>query len=128
MTDSNKLTRRDFTLSSALTLLGGVAITITGCGDSGGTGTPTAPAPTPTTATPSSDVTGTVGSNHGHTAVITAAELTSDSTLMLDIIGTASHPHTVELTPTDLNQIGAGTRVTKTSSIEDAHDHRVTFN
>ena len=125
MTDSNKVTRRDFTVSSALALLSGVAITITGCSDSGG---PTTPAPTVTTPPTSSDATGTVGTNHGHTAVVTAAQLTSGATLILDITGTSSHPHTTELTPADLDQIAAGTRVTKTSSVDDAHDHLVTFN
>ena len=74
------------------------------------------------------DVTGTVGTNHGHTAVVTAAQLTSNATVMLDITGTASHLHTVELTAADLGQIAAGTRVTKTSSNKEAHTHTVTFN
>ena len=120
MTDSNKLTRRDFTVSSALALLSSVPITITGCGSS--TDTPTTPAPTP------SDVTGTVGTNHGHTAVVMAAQLTSDTTVILDITGESSHPHTVELTPADLDQIAAGARVTKTSSTNEEHAHTVTFN
>ncbi len=122
MRDSNKLTRRDFTVSSALALLSGVAITITGCGgDSNDT-------PTMTTPTPVMDVTGTVGTNHGHTAVITAAQLTSNATLMLDITGTSDHPHTVEITAADLGQIMAGMRVTRTSSNAQAHTHTVTFN
>jgi len=131
MTDSNKLTRRDFTVSSALALLSGVAITITGCSDSSdspttpGLTTTTTPAPTPPTP---SDVTGTIGANHGHTAVVTAAELTSDDTVILDITGDASHPHTVELTPADLDQIAADTRVTKTSTTNAEHAHSVTFN
>ena len=128
MTHSNKVTRRDFTVSSALAFLSGVAITITGCGDSGG---PTTPAPT-TTTTPappaSSDVTGTVDENHGHTAVITAAQLTSAATVILDITGTSSHTHTVELTSADLDQIAAGTQVAKTSSVDAEHGHLVTFN
>ena len=135
MTHSNKVTRRDFTVSSALAFLSGVTITITGCGDSGGptTPAPTTPAPTPpapTTTTPpaSSDVTGTVDANHGHTAVITDAQLTSAATVRLDITGTSNHPHTVELTSADLDQIAAGTQVSKTSSVDADHDHLVTFN
>ncbi|TDI34310.1 MAG: hypothetical protein E2P02_30710 [Acidobacteria bacterium] len=126
MIDSKKLTRRDFTVSSVLALLSGVAITITGCGDSNDT--PTTPTPTPTPTAMDTDVTGTVGTNHGHTAVITAAQLTSNATVMLDIMGTSIHSHTVEITVVDLGQIVAGTRVTKTSSTDDGHSHTVTFN
>ena len=126
MTDSIKWTRRDFTVSSVLALLSGVTLTITGCGDTS-PDTPMTPTPTPPVATPM-DVTGTVGANHGHIAVVTAAELTSDTTVLLDITGDASHPHTVELTPTDLDQIAAGARITKTSSTDQSHAHTVTFN
>jgi len=69
------LTRREFTLQWALSVLGGAVITITGCGDS----SPGPSAPTPATTTtppaPSGDVQGTISANHGHTATITAAEL-----------------------------------------------------
>ena len=69
MSHENVLTRREFTVQSALAMLAGVTITISGCGDDA---TP-APSPTPT------DKTGTVSTDAGHThtgAVITAAQLT----------------------------------------------------
>ena len=74
------------------------------------------------------DVTGTIGANHGHSAVFTGAELTSDTDVIVDITGDSSHPHTVTLTPADLDQIEAGTRITKTSSTDAQHAHTVTFN
>ncbi len=126
---SEDLSRREFTKKSALALLSGVAITIVGCSSdspmSPTTTTPTTPPPAPT---PSSDVSGSVSANHGHTAVITAAALTAGDMLSLDITGTANHPHTVELTAADLTQIESGQRVSKTASTNASHNHTVTFN
>ncbi len=122
MTHSGRLTRRDFTVQSVLAVLGGVTVTVAGCSDSD-TGSPITP-------TSSDTVTGAVAANHGHSAVITAAQLTAADTISLDIQGTATHPHTVELTATEVQQIDDGARVSKDSSVGDfdAHRHAVTFN
>ena len=56
MSKDNLLTRREFTVESALAMLAGVAITITGCDDSA----PPAPSPLPT------DKTGAVSTDAGH--------------------------------------------------------------
>jgi aspartate 1-decarboxylase len=69
-----------------------------------------------------------VSANHGHRAVITGAQLMANGMLSLDITGTADHPHTVELSASDLTQIQNGQRVSKTSSTNVAHSHNVTFN
>ena len=122
MGDSTILSRRDFTLKSALAVLAGTTITISGCDSD----SPTAPTPNPGPGGGSG--TGTVSANHGHTAEITAAELTAGNALSLDITGTADHPHTVELTMDDVMNIENGESVSKTSSVEAAHDHTVTFN
>ena len=128
MKDLDKLTRRDFTVKSALAILSGVPITLAACGDGNSSPSPTmptAPAPTPPAA---SDVEGVVGTNHGHTAVITAAQLNAGNALTLDITGTSNHPHTVELSAAEIDQIAAGNRVQKTSSSDAGHTHSVTFN
>jgi hypothetical protein len=104
-----------------MALLSGVAITISGCGSS----SPSSPSPTPSG---SMDVQGSVSANHGHTAVVTAARITAHNDFALDITGTADHPHTVSLTGAELTQIGAGTRVTKSSTNDAGHAHTVTFN
>jgi len=129
------LGRREFTAASALAVLSGVAITVTGCGggnDSGTSPTPPAappPAPAPAPAPPPApDAVGTVGSNHGHAATITGAQLTAGDALELDITGTSSHPHTVMLSADEIQQIGTGARVSKESSTDAAHSHTVTFN
>ena len=121
MDDARTLGRRNFTLQSSLAVLGGVAITVTGCSSTSG---PTSPSPTPSP----SNVTGSVAVNHGHEAVVTGAELMAANALSLNIQGAATHPHTVELTADDLAQIDDGARVSRDSSSDDGHRHTVTFN
>ncbi len=119
------LTRRDFTLKSALLILSSVPITIAACGDSNSPSTPT-PTRTPTPST--GNVQGVVGTNHGHTATITSAQLTAGNALSFDITGTADHAHTVALTAAEVGQIAQNMNVQKTSTDNSAHTHSVTFN
>ena len=122
MSDETLLTRREFTVESALAMLAGVTITITGCGDDDN--------PT-TNPTPATDKTGTVSTDAGHShtgAVITAAQLTAGSAITLTLTGQTTHTHTVALSQAELTQISGGTRVQKTSSNDNAHTHTVTFN
>jgi hypothetical protein len=120
MSEDNRLTRREFTVESALAMLAGVAITITGCGDD-----PAAPSP------PATDRTGTVSTDANHThggATVTAAQFTAGSPITLTLTNVGNHIHTVALSQAELTQISAGTRVQKTSSSDNAHTHTVTFN
>ena len=122
MSDDNLLTRREFTVESALAMLAGVTITISGCGDDD---PPTNPTP------PATDKTGTVSTDAGHThtgAVITAAQFTAGNAISLTLTGATTHTHTVALSQAELTQISANTRVQKTSSNDNAHTHTVTFN
>jgi hypothetical protein len=122
MADDNLLTRREFTVESALAMLAGVTITISGCG-----GDDNNPAPNPS---PSGGKTGTVGSSAGHThtgADITAAQLMSPTAISLTLMG-SGHIHTVALSQQEVTQIAAGTRVSKDSSDTNGHTHTVTFN
>jgi hypothetical protein len=118
----DELSRRDFTVQTALALLSGVAITVSGCGSSSTPTSPSTPTPGP------SDVNGAITANHGHTAVVTAARITAHNDIALDIRGTADHPHTVQLTGAELESIGGGARVSKTSTTDAGHNHTVTFN
>jgi hypothetical protein len=123
----DNVSRREFTKQSALALLSGVAITIVGCGSD----SPTAPTPAPSqppTSNGPNDVTGSISANHGHTAVITGAQLMAGGTLSLDITGSADHPHTVGLSGADLSQIEDGQQVSKVSTTNVSHNHTVTFN
>jgi len=125
MSDEILLTRREFTVESALAMLAGVTITISGCGDND-EGTVNVMPTSPT----AGDKTGTVSTDAGHThtgADITAAQLTAGNAISLTLVG-SGHTHTVALSQTDLSQINAGTRVQKVSSTDNAHAHTVTFN
>jgi hypothetical protein len=114
------ITRREFTLESALAMLAGVTITISGCSDDS--------PDTPTSPTTDGNVNGTVSANHGHVATVTAAQITAAGALSLNIQGTATHPHTVSLSAEEVRNIGARQRVTKTSTSNDGHTHDVQFN
>jgi len=117
--------RREFTLQSVLALLAGVVITVDGCG---GSSTSPSPSPTPSPSpAPAADVNGSVSANHGHVAVITAAQITAGNSVSLNIQGTATHPHTVELAAADLVSLRNRTAVNKDSTNNNNHVHTVTF-
>ena len=112
--------RREFTVQTALALLAGVTITISGCGGDDDS--------SPTSPTPTQDVSGTVATNHGHSVTITAAQLTAANAINLDIRGDATHPHSVSLTADDVRRIAQRSQVTKDSTNDNGHLHVVTFN
>ena len=121
MAEFNLLDRREFGVQAALALLGGATITISGCGSGmspSGAGR--------------TDVPGSISDNHGHSAVIRAAELTAGNGLALNIQGMADHLHMVELTAADISQIRSNQTVAKLSStmssaLYGTHVHTVTF-
>ncbi len=119
------VTRREFTLEAALALLAGCVITISdACGDSKSTTTPTPAPPT--------DITGTVSANHGHTAVVTAAQITAANAVALSIQGTAAHNHTLSLSQADLQTLKNRQPISRDSSSDVSatfglHLHTVTF-
>ena len=117
MADENLLTRRAFTLESVMAILATATITITGCGE-----TDLGPSPPP------GDREGVVSENHGHRAIVTAAQLNSNNTVTIDMRYQATHNHTLTLSATELGSIAENGRVMKTSSTDDGHNHVVTFN
>jgi hypothetical protein len=119
---ANLLDRREFTLQLVIAILSGATITVVpACG---GGGSPSSPSPNPG----SGDVTGTITANHGHTARITAAQLSAGNELTLNITGQADHPHTVQLSGAQIMQIASRQRVSVESTNDAAHTHTVTFN
>jgi hypothetical protein len=111
------ISRRDFTLQSAMAVLAGVTITVGGCGSK-------SPA-SPTSAV--TDVNGVISANHGHKATIQAAQITAGNALSLDIRGEATHPHTVALTQGQLQTLKNRQPVTTESTNDNGHTHTVTF-
>jgi len=130
-----QLKRRQFTRDASLAFLGGVTVTVSACGGGGGSGGdyqgPTGgTTPPPST---SGSKTGQISSNHGHQAVITAADLQAGGAVRLDIAYTAGHPHIVDLPAQAVQEIRDGKPVQKASTTTDAvgygaHIHMVTFN
>lgn len=129
-----KLNRREFTQEASLAFLAGVTVTLSACGGGGGGGagddysptgggTTTTPPPAPT-----GSKTGEVSANHGHLAVITAAQLQAGGAVRIDIASTAGHSHMVELPAQAVQEIRDGKAVQKDSTTTDAHMHTVTFN
>ena len=117
------LDRREFTLAAILAMLSGVTITISGCGSSSSSpSTPTAQPPA------AGDKTATISANHGHTATITAAQLTAGGDLTVQLTVGEGHTHSVGLTGAEVVQIRDNTRVSKESSSSSGHTHTVTFN
>ncbi len=118
-----KQDRREFTVAAALALLGGATITVAAC-SGGSTSSPTGSSPS---AAPSDKV-GAVATNHGHAAVIRAAQLGAGGAVSLDIRGDAAHTHALTLSGGEVTQIAGGTRISKESTHGDNHTHTVTFN
>lgn len=122
----DSIDRRKFiSAATALAMLGGAGITI-GCGSSApGTGATLPPPPPPSARS------GSVSSNHGHSAIIQSAALEAGGGLSLNIQGTATHAHTVVLSATQVQNIRDGARVevesTSAEGLSGVHSHSVVF-
>ena len=137
---SETATRREFTAASISALFVGMGVTLSGCGggSSGDYGTaPSAASPAASAATSNGDKTGQISGNHGHSAVITGAQLQAGGAVDLQIQGIADHSHGLKLSVDQVRQVATGTRVTKqTDAAQTAgeygsygeHDHTVIFN
>jgi hypothetical protein len=109
--------RREFTVLSALALLGGATITVTGCGGN----------PMGASGMGDGSVNGAISANHGHAAAVTAAQLNAGGDLSLHIQAQADHDHVVALTRTQVVSIRGGGTVAIESTETKDHHHTVTF-
>jgi hypothetical protein len=149
MTDgllTRAVSRREFNHASLTALFVGMTVWVGACGGKGSSnnGYVSSPTPTPTptsgsTTPTSSDRVGAISENHGHSATVTSVEMQAAGAVSLHIQGTADHDHTVDLSASEVAQVAAGTRVSKTSTqsgssndgygnTTPAHNHTVTFN
>jgi hypothetical protein len=72
-----------------------------------------------------------ISGNHGHLLTVPTADLTSTIAMTYSIMGSATHDHSLTLSPSDLAQLNSGGTVTEVSSVTDAapfgpHSHGVT--
>lgn len=111
------MTRKEFLAGMAG---GTVVLLFQGCGGGGGSdsGSNTPPATTCGAAA--------ISANHGHALTIARADLDSATDKVYSIMGSATHDHTVTLTPAMLATLKAGTQVVVTSSTGASHNHDVT--
>ena len=111
-----QLTRKQFLTVGAIA---GATVTliVTGCGsddsDSGGGGGGSC----------SPDIVG----NHGHTLVISAADLEAGANKTYNIQGTSPHDHEVILTAAHFTSLKNGSSVSVTSTSTAGHDHPITI-
>jgi hypothetical protein len=119
MADEHLLTRREFTLESALAILAAATITITGCGDDDDA---------PDTGPSGQGEIGTISANHGHTVTITSAQITAGGALTATLTTGNGHTHTIDLTAAQVASIGQNQRVAVDSTTDGGHNHNVTFN
>ena len=132
-----RVDRREFAREASLAFLSGVTVTVSGCGGGGGSGG-SGDYSSPTTATPpatgTGDEVGQISGNHGHQAIIRAAQLMAGGAVQLDIAGSAGHSHFVSLPAAAVTDIRDGKPVQTESTSTDAatgggvHSHTVTFN
>ena len=73
------------------------------------------------------DANSSISANHGHSAVITSAEFTAGSAIALDIRGSATHTHTVQISQADLTSLKNKQAVSRDSTNNSDHMHTVTF-
>jgi hypothetical protein len=127
--------RRDFNRDAGLAFLSGITVVLSACGGGGGGayGSSSSPTSPGTAGVASGDESGQISSNHGHQAVITAAQLLAGGALQLDIRGSADHTHIVTLPALAVQEVKNGGAVqtdstsTSSASYQD-HMHTVTFN
>jgi hypothetical protein len=128
-----KLNRTEF-LRSALALAGaglgaaglaacsndnGYGGTTPGTGDAGGSGGLT-------NACDTHAPTDTIGANHGHVLTVTAADAAAGVDKAYDIMGSASHSHSVTISAAMFAMLETGTVVTTTSTTSSGHSHSIT--
>lgn len=91
---------------------------VSGTGNAGGGGLTNACDTTPPT-----DV---IAANHGHVLTVTAAEAAAGVDKTYDIMGTATHTHSVTITAAMFAMLETGTVITTTSTTMAGHSHGIT--
>ena len=105
-------TRRDFLK------IGLSGLALAGCG--GGTGPVT-----PTGNCLQNGTTTSIQANHGHTLIVSKADVSAGVDKAYNIMGTASHTHTVTLTAAHFMMLAQNGSISVTSTTDSAHSHAV---
>jgi len=70
--------------------------------------------------------TAAIGTNHGHSLVVSAADIAAAADKTYDIMGSSVHTHSVTLTAAHFASLAAGTMVMTVSTTGSAHTHSIT--
>jgi hypothetical protein len=120
------------------TVVGGVALL--GCQEDDGSSIPDAP-PAPVDAPKLVDApmgqpdapavtctstTAAIGANHGHSIMVSAADITAGVDKTYNIKGGSQHPHTVIVSAAMFTMLKAGMAIMVTSTTDAGHSHAVT--
>jgi hypothetical protein len=68
----------------------------------------------------------TIGTNHGHTLTVSAADVAAGVEKTFQIQGSSGHPHTVTITAEQFAMLQQSQSITVTSSSDAGHTHKVT--
>jgi len=128
-----KLSRTEF-LRSALALAGvGIgAAGLAACSNDNGYGSSPPPGTGNTggggltNACDTTPPTDTIGGNHGHVLTVTAADAAAGVDKTYDIMGTASHTHSVTITAAMFAMLETGVAIMTNSTVTASHDHPIT--
>ena len=74
-----------------------------------------------------SNFTISISGNHGHVLNITMDDVNAGIKKIYDIKGTSNHPHTIDLTAINFDDLKNGKQISVTSSTDSDHDHTVTI-
>ncbi|HWB81366.1 MAG TPA: hypothetical protein VG755_40665 [Nannocystaceae bacterium] len=77
----------------------------------------------------SGGATANIGTNHGHSASVSGADVAAGAAKSYDITGSSPHSHMISLSAGDMATLagGASVMVTSTSGGADGHTHAVTL-
>lgn len=109
-------------------VIGGVgAALLVGCGGDDGGGGGGADAPGRSCTTNGTNV--TIGSNHGHVLVVSAADVAAGTDKTYDIQGTSAHSHSVTVTAANFASLQSNPSMTVmlTSTSGGGHTHTITI-
>ena len=128
-----KINRSEF-LKSALAFAGvgvGIGVGLAGCSNDSGYGTTpvTTGGTTGTGVTNACDThapTDTIAANHGHVLTVTAADAAAGVDKTYDIMGTATHTHSVTITAAMFATLETGVVIASTSTVTNSHQHDIT--
>ncbi len=68
-----------------------------------------------------------IGTNHGHTLTVSAADVAAGTEKTYNIQGTSDHAHSVTVTAAQFTSLQSNQQISSTSSNDSGHTHSVTI-